>query len=145
MKRGLILAVDIGGTKIDVGLVDGGGQVRWSERAATPRPADQDEIWAVLARLVKDASSAHGQAIGEVVACGVGCGGPMTRHGDLVSPLNIPGWRDFPLRARLAEAPGLSTFVDNDAKALALGEGWVGTAAGRRDYLSMVVSTGVGG
>jgi glucokinase len=65
--------------------------------------------------------------------------------GEQVSPLNIPQWRDFPLRARLAEWSGLPTTVDNDAKALALGEGWVGAAKGVRDYLAMVVSTGVGG
>ena len=41
-------------------------------------------------------------------------------------PLNIPAWRDFPLRDRLAELTGLPVHVDNDAKALALGEGWVG-------------------
>ena len=69
----------------------------------------------------------------------------MASGGDEVSPLNIPAWRDFPLRRRLAELTGLPTFVDNDAKALALGEGWVGAAAGRADYLAMVVSTGVGG
>ena len=79
------------------------------------------------------------------VVCGVGCGGPMTAGGEEVSPLNIPGWRGFPLRARLRELTGLPAFVDNDAKALALGEGWVGAAAGESDFLAMVVSTGVGG
>ena len=69
----------------------------------------------------------------------------MSLGGAEVSPLNIPAWRDFPLRARLAELTGLATFVDNDAKALALGEGWVGAAKGHADYLAMVVSTGVGG
>jgi glucokinase len=69
----------------------------------------------------------------------------MTRNGELVSPLNIPGWRDFPLRSRLAELTGLATWVDNDAKALALGEGWIGEAARHSNYLAMVVSTGVGG
>lgn len=69
----------------------------------------------------------------------------MRAAGDLVSPLNIAGWRDFPLRRRLEELTGLQVFVDNDAKALALAEGWLGAAAGRREYLAMVVSTGVGG
>lgn len=69
----------------------------------------------------------------------------MSPGGELVSPLNIPGWRDFPLRARLAAHTGLPTAVDNDAKALALGEGWLGAARGASDYLAMVVSTGVGG
>jgi glucokinase len=45
----------------------------------------------------------------------------------------------------MAELTGVATFVDNDAKALALGEGWVGAAQAHDDYLAMVVSTGVGG
>jgi glucokinase len=69
----------------------------------------------------------------------------MRAHGEAVSPLNIPGWRDFPLRSRLRSLTGLPTFVDNDAKALALAEGHFGSASGVRDYLAMVVSTGVGG
>jgi glucokinase len=69
----------------------------------------------------------------------------MTRGGAEVSPVNIPTWRGFPLRARLEELTGLSTFVDNDAKALALAEGWKGAATGCENYLGMVVSTGVGG
>ena len=84
-------------------------------------------------------------AAGEVIGCGVGCGGPMEPGGRTVSPLNIGAWRDFPLRSRLAEATGLATFVDNDAKALALGEGWKGAAAGVDNFIAMVVSTGVGG
>jgi glucokinase len=69
----------------------------------------------------------------------------MSPGGEEVSPLNISVWRSFPLRSRLAVATGLPTFVDNDAKALALGEGWVGAAVGARNYIAMVVSTGVGG
>jgi glucokinase len=69
----------------------------------------------------------------------------MSAGGNEVSPLNIEAWRGFPLRARLAALTGLATFVDNDAKALAVGEGWIGAAAGRANFLAMVVSTGVGG
>ena len=69
----------------------------------------------------------------------------MTAGGDQVSPLNIPQWRDFPLRGRLQRHVGLPTFIDNDAKALALGEGWVGAARGTSSYIAMVVSTGIGG
>jgi glucokinase len=69
----------------------------------------------------------------------------MSVGGDLVSPLNIPGWRDFPLKARLGDLTGCPVAVDNDAKALALGEGWRGAARDARNYLAMVVSTGVGG
>lgn len=133
-----MLAVDIGGTKIEVGLVDVEGRVVSSARVAT----DRAEPWPGLAELVASVLDRAGR--GPVVACGVGAGGPMDLGGEHVSPLNITGWRGFPLRARMAELTGLSTFVDNDAKALALAEGWIGGAAGWRDYLAMVVSTGVG-
>ena len=130
------LAIDIGGTKLAAGVVGEDGVVVERVVARTP-PQD---VWEALAALVSPLLSAAGLA-----ACGVGCGGPMTAGGEAVSPLNIPSWRGFPLRARLAELTGLPVVVDNDAKALALGEGWVGAAAGQRDYLAMVVSTGVGG
>ena len=53
---------------------------------------------------------------------------------------------EHPRVARLPVArAGLPTSVDNDAKALALGEGWLGAAVGERNYIAMVVSTGIGG
>jgi len=134
-----VLAVDIGGTKMAVGLVGRRGDVQWSVQAPTPPEGTADEVWGALEGLLAAVPAAARPA-----ACGVGCGGPMGRDGEVVAPLNIPGWRDFPLRTRVADFTGLATWVDNDAKALALGEGWVGEAAGRSDYLSMVVSTGVG-
>jgi glucokinase len=76
---------------------------------------------------------------------GVGVGGPMAPGGEEVSPLNIPGWRDFPLRGQLAALTRLPVYVDNDAKALAMAEAWKGAAVGVRDFVAMVVSTGVGG
>lgn len=134
----VVLAVDIGGTKMAVGLVDWAGRLRWSTSAPTPARADDETLWRHLVALLESVP-----APASPLACGVGCGGPM-EGGDAVSPLNIPGWRAFPLRSRLASQTGLPTWVDNDAKALALGEGWCGTARDCRNYLSMVVSTGVG-
>lgn len=136
--RNVVLAVDIGGTKMAVGVVDDAGRLLWSAQAPT---ADGGaEPFTVLDRLVAQVPDAFAP-----LGCGVGSGGPMSAGGILVSPLNIAAWRQFPLRDRLAQRTGLPTWVDNDAKALALGEGWVGAAVGRRGYLSMVVSTGVGG
>jgi glucokinase len=133
----LVLAVDIGGTKMAAGLVDPAGSLVWSDRVPTPAGAGPDELWATLDGLIGRLPDVT------LSGCGVGCGGPMA-GGDDVSPLNIPGWRSFPLRRRVAQRTGVPTWVDNDAKALALGEGWCGAARGVRDFLSLVVSTGVG-
>jgi len=141
-----VLAVDIGGTKLAAAVVDRAGVL--TGRASTPTLAtssagtDGEELFGALAALLDDVRATAGA---DIVACGVGCGGPMSPGGVQVSPLNIAQWRSFPLRERLATHLGLPTFVDNDAKALTLGEGWIGEARGERNYLGMVVSTGVGG
>jgi glucokinase len=143
----LALAVDIGGTKMAAGLVALDGALLERSVRPTPATASPDEaevLWDNLAAVVGEAIAAV-RPDDRLVVCGAGCGGPMSPGGEEVSPLNIAGWRSFPLRARLAALTGLPTFVDNDAKALALGEGWVGAAAGYDDYIAMVVSTGVGG
>ena len=143
----LALAVDIGGTKMAAGLVAPDGTLL--ERAmrptpATASPAEAEVLWGTLADVVDEVTGLVRPG-DRLVVCGAGCGGPMSPGGEEVSPLNIAGWRSFPLRSRLAALTGLPTFADNDAKALALGEGWVGAAADCDDFIAMVVSTGVGG
>ena len=137
-----VLAVDVGGTKMEAGIVSADGQILDRVRTPTPTSTDPDVVFGALASIV---TGLLDRAVSRPVACGVGCGGPMTAGGTTVSPLNISGWRAFPLRDRLADLIGLPVVVDNDAKALALGEGWKGAAQGCSDYLAMVVSTGVGG
>ena len=134
------LAVDIGGTKVAAGLVGPAGDLVGRASTPTPTQPDADAMFRVVLAVV-DAVEGDGN----VRVCGVGCGGPMTRGGEEVSPLNIAAWRGFPLRARLAEATGVPTYVDNDAKALALAEGWRGAARGHANFIAMVVSTGIGG
>jgi glucokinase len=134
-----VLALDIGGTKMAAGIVTAEGDLVRRASRPTPRGRDGEAVLSALLDAVAEVRT------GDEVACGVGSGGPMTRGGASVTPLNIPGWRRFPLRERLADELGLAVHVDNDAKALALGEGWRGGAQGAGCYLAMVVSTGIGG
>ena len=91
------LAIDIGGTKIDAARVDGDGRILERYRLPT-QGANAEELFDGLVALVEPLLAG-----GTLGGCGVGCGGPMTSGGEEVSPLNIPQWRSFPLRARLAE------------------------------------------
>lgn len=134
-----VLALDVGGTKLAAGVVDSSGSVLARAACPTPREPDGELVLQALLGVAAEVRT------GEEVACGIGSGGPMTRGGERVSPLNIAGWRGFPLRRRLTDALALPVHIDNDAKALALGEGWRGAARGERDFVGMVVSTGVGG
>ena len=136
------LAIDVGGTKLAAAVVDSEGQLLSSDRAPTANAADDEALYQRLEELCRRVVTA---SHAEISAVGVGCGGPMEYPAGIVSPLNIPVWREFPLRARLTESFELPTIVDNDAKALALGEHWRGAGHRSRNMLGMVVSTGVGG
>ncbi len=142
------LAIDVGGTKIAAGLVDNRGLVVTSRRVGTPKGDDGEKVFQVLTDLI---DSLRQEALAlelTVTACGVGSVGPMARGGAAVSPLNIPAWRGFPLLSRLEGSPQLASipvFIDNDAKALVLGEFWVGAARGVENFVATVVSTGIGG
>ncbi|MEQ8718717.1 MAG: ROK family protein [Acidimicrobiales bacterium] len=137
-----VLAVDIGGTKVAVGVVSRDGEILARGQAPTAAAATGEELFGTVVELASDAMSAVDEA---PTICGVGTGGPAREMHRLISPLNIAVWRDFPLGERLSRELGLPTHVENDAKALALGEGWLGGARGETDYIAMVVSTGVGG
>ena len=132
------LAIDIGGTKLAVGVVSSGGELLSRMQIQTPAT----DVWGALKKLI-DAQMLQTNV--QLEACGVGCGGPMTLGGERVSPLNIPDWRGFGLRSAIESATGLQTYIANDAQALVLGEVWCGSAVGVSDVIGMVVSTGVGG
>jgi len=142
----LALAIDIGGTKMAVGLISRGGDLVDRELVRVNHAATADELFSDLAGMVDRqrarAVEKHGT---DVLVVGVGSAGPVGHNVETISPLNIPRWRDFPLRSHLADLTGLPVFGDGDAKALALAEGWLGAARGVEDFMAMVVSTGVGG
>ncbi len=139
---GTVLALDVGGTKLAAAVVRDDGTIVSAARRPT-EGGDGEELFGHVVSLLDEVGSLAGSE--RPSALGVGCGGPMEPGGRSVSPLNIPQWRRFPLADRLTSATGLPTRIDNDAKALALGEGRWGAAVGVDDYLAMVVSTGVGG
>jgi glucokinase len=139
-----VLAIDIGGTKMAAAIVDEMGAVR-AERETPTRAPSAEALFDVLATMCDAVLTESGVEVATLLGIGVGCGGPMRYPEGEVSPLNIHVWREFPLRERLRHRYGRPTIVDNDAKAYALGEYWIGGGAGARGLLGIVVSTGVGG
>jgi glucokinase len=132
------LALDIGATKIEGALVHPDGRVLNRERLLV-HELGVDLIGPTADMLKRVAGDEP------VTLLGVGSAGPMTRGGEEVSPLNIVVWRNFPLRAQLRERMNIDVYIDGDARALALAEGTFGAARNDDSYLSMVVSTGIGG
>jgi glucokinase len=140
------VVVDIGATKMAVGLMTMQGELIDREQTLVDHDLNANALYASLDVMVQaQLERARGHHERRVSAVGIGCAGPLTPNGEEVSPLNIAAWRTFPLRRKMAESTGLPVYVDLDAKALALAEGWLGAAIGKDNFLAMVVSTGVGG
>jgi glucokinase len=135
------LALDIGGTKIATGLVDGDGALAHHAKLPTP-DGDAEDVWAVVDTLVTEALAAAG---GRVRGVGISSAGPIHLPTGTVSPINITAWQDFPIIERVSTLTGANVRLGGDGLCMALGERWRGAARGARFLLGMVVSTGVGG
>jgi glucokinase len=142
----VVLAVDVGATEFQAGLVTPRGELVDRARSAIEPDIGPESHYTSLAGIVTEMLEvASGRHRVEVVGLGVSCGGRVSRGLEEVSPLSVGSWRDFPLRPRLQELTGLPTHGDLDAKALALAEGWLGAARGHRHFLAVTVANAVSG
>jgi glucokinase len=143
---GLVLAVDVGGTKLAAGVVDGDARFLSRARVPSPRGTDPETLYEALIACCAAALRGADSLPGDLDGVGVACGGPMVWPAGLVSPLNLPAWRGFPLRERLLREFEVDPVrIHNDAVGIAVGEHWKGAGVGTADLLGMTVSTGVGG
>lgn len=137
------LALDIGGTKFGAGVVTELGEVLSYVSNPTPKDSNAEDLWGIAKKILHEAVKTSG--VDKIHAAGIGSGGPMDLSQGLVSPLNIPGWRDFPLLDLVRREFEVNTYLDNDGKAITLGEAHFGSGKGVKNFMAMVVSTGVGG
>jgi glucokinase len=135
------LALDIGGTKVAAGLVDGDGTLVHHAKLPTP-DEDAEAIWTVVDTLVTEAVAAAG---GRIRGVGIASAGPIDLPSGTVSPINITVWQRFPIVDRVSELTGVPVRLGGDGLCMALGERWRGAGRGAQFLLGMVVSTGVGG
>ncbi|MFF7285552.1 ROK family protein [Streptomyces griseorubiginosus] len=144
MHTDLVAALDIGGTKIAGALVDGHGRILHRAQRATPAQEDGETVMRAVEETVGELAGSP--LWGRAGALGIGSAGPVDASTGTVSPVNVPGWRDFPLVRRVREAAGgLPVELIGDGVAITAAEHWQGAARGHDNALCMVVSTGVGG
>ena len=144
---GPAVGVDIGGTKVAAGVVDGDGRVVAQLRRDTPGKSPQ-AVEDVIAEVVEELAAHH-----EVVSVGIGAAGFV--DADRSSVLFAPhlAWRHEPLRdaverrvrARLGRRVGRRTLVENDANAAAWGEYRFGAGRGESRLVCVTMGTGIGG
>jgi glucokinase len=142
-QSGPFLGVDIGGTKVAVGLVDRQGKILSPGRQpmmATGSP--EAALHAVTSAIDSLISTVTGDGIQGIGICAPGPLDPKT--GIVLNPPNLPCWRNFPLADKIASIYHLPVHVDNDANAAALAETRWGAARGFRYVFYATIGTGIG-
>jgi len=136
-----VLGVDIGGTKIAVGIVDRSGKILAQERTpmvanGTPEAAFDAVICAIDSLL---------STSGQIEGIGICAPGPLDpTSGIVLNPPNLPCWRNFPLAEKVRAKYSVPVKVDNDANAGALAETLWGAAHGFRYVFYATIGTGIG-
>jgi len=136
-----ILGVDIGGTKIAVGLVDKTGHILTRGRQLMAANGSAEAAFeAVTAAIDSQLSAAQ-----EVHSIGVCSPGPLDpRTGIVLNPPNLPCWRNFPLAEKIGAKYQVPVKVDNDANAAGLAEWRWGAARGCQYVFYTCIGTGIG-
>ncbi|HTF58644.1 MAG TPA: ROK family protein [Actinomycetes bacterium] len=142
----VVLALDVGGTKLGAAVVDETGRMLGRGRVPSPTGTDPEQLYEALLACAAAALRGADVIPGDLSGIGVAAAGPMVWPSGEVSPLNMPAWRGYPLRKRLAEEFASDrVLIHNDAVGLTVGEHWKGAGSGTANLLGMTVSTGVGG
>jgi glucokinase len=141
MKKHLTVGVDIGGSKINVGLVDHNGRILAAHKTNFIASKKPDEIIADIQTGVNMCLNNAGE---EAEALGIGVAAQVDRKGVVLGSQNL-GWKNVPLKKKLEKQFGLPVAVTNDVNAATLGEWRFGSGKGVDDLAVLFVGTGVGG
>ncbi|MGB9856560.1 MAG: ROK family protein [Dictyoglomaceae bacterium] len=134
------LALDIGGTKIALGRFSEDGKLE--EKIIFPTNVERG-YKKIIEEIIENLKKLKTH---DTIALGVGCGGPLdSEKGVILSPPNLPGWDNVPLKRDLEDALKIPVFLDNDANCACLGEYYFGAGKGVKNLVYITVSTGIGG
>jgi glucokinase len=140
MSQAETIGVDLGGTKMLLGVLYGDSETVWESREGSAGEGESE----LVELLVREIGEARGERPG-IEAVGMGIPATIDHEKGLaVAAVNLP-IEDLPIRDIVAERTGLPAFVDNDANVAALAEHHFGAARGTQNAVMLTIGTGIGG
>ena len=139
------IGVDIGGTKVAVGLISPEGQLICRTQEKTMADEGAAMVLERIQNQIVQTAAQGGLRPQDAAGIGIACPGPLIPSQGVVVHAPMLGWRNVPLRKIIADAFGVPCLLENDANAAAYGELALGAGRGCRDMIYITVSTGVGG
>ena len=147
MDAPLLLGIEIGGTKIQLGLGRGDGRLTALERRAVEPAHGASGILSRIPEILDSLLGRVGATREAIDAVGIGFGGPVdAARGIVTRSHQVPGWDEFPLADWARQTLGMSRVViHNDADTAGLGECRFGAGVGLSPVLYITVGSGIGG
>jgi glucokinase len=140
------VGVDLGGTKIKVGVVDSTGTLLHDTIVPTEADQGPEHVIQQIAKGIHRLLDSSGNMHGDFIGIGIGAPGTVDLNGGTVKyPPNFPNWGVVMLGDEINKIFNLRVEVDNDANAAAVGEAKFGAAVGDPDFIMITLGTGVGG
>jgi len=150
-KNRVFIGIDLGGTTINVGVVDDSGAVAGGSVHSVPLGDDHDPkvVVSKMRDLALVALQAAGRSMAEVHGIGVCTPGLLdVRKGTVVATANLRGWDKIPITKLIAKEMKIDenrVVLERDANTALLAEIWVGAARGKENVVMLTLGTGVGG
>lgn len=146
VRENLYLGIDLGGTKIAVGLVTPQGEVIHKGRQWTRGEEGPLKVLMRIFHLVDKILQEAGVDREQIRGVGLGVPGIVDWQKGIIRELtNLSGWQDINVRELFAPRFSCPVVLDNDANAAALGEYLFGSGQGADPMFYLTVSTGIGG
>ncbi len=138
----MVGAIDIGGTKIAVGVVNSDGQVLTRLECPTRGDGPYEDALDRITRMLREAVA---KVSGEIQGIGIGSTGPLDAlSGEFQNVNFFPGWCGENLVEDLTKIFGLSVAIENDGDAAALGEAGWGAGRNKSRVVYVTIGTGIG-
>ena len=149
-QQQFIIGVDLGGTNIVGGAMSADGSQTFAVRSISTSAeigaeGVADRIVGLIEGVILDTIAETNAHRKDFIGVGIGAPGPLDREKGIVIVAPNLGWRNFPLRDRIAERLNLPATLDNDANCATVGEWWQGAAKGGTNVIGMTIGTGIGG
>ena len=146
VRDGIVVGIDIGGTKTAIMVWDRASEVILAEDAvSTPTEIGPNDFVEGLAQEITALIARAERTQEDLIAIGVAVPGLVdAAAGTVIEAGNLAGWVDFPFRECLQEHFPVAIGIEHDANAAALGEQWRGAAQGEPDFVFLALGTGIG-
>lgn len=139
------VGIDLGGTNIAAGVVDGQGNIVKKHRNKTNPRQPFPDLVADIARTAYEVVELAGMEMAGISSVGLGTPSLINPRTNLLVNANNLGWRNVPLPEELGKHFDIPLFIRNDADCAALGEVMAGAARDYEDALMITLGTGLGG